>query len=271
MTKITPSHIKAFQKEILEWYSHHQRDLPWRRDRDPYNILVSEVMLQQTQVPRVIPKYEEWLKTFPNLESLAVASARDVLLHWSGLGYNRRALYLQKFAKSVVEQFGGAIPQDEKTLRSLPGIGEYTARALLCFAFNRQVAVVDTNIRKVIAVKFFKGTLPEEKMIQEIAQRLLPEGKAYEWNQALMDYAGAMLKAHKIPVPKQSKFQDSDRFLRGLILRILLKMYGLEFHELLQEIRKTKSIEEVHLKMILQKLRKEQLLIKKGKVFMLGN
>lgn len=259
---VPQSRIKAFQKEILDWYSHHQRDLPWRRvpydtrlkQRDPYKILVSEVMLQQTQVQRVIPKYEEWLKAFPSLTALANASPRDVLLHWSGLGYNRRALYLQKFAQSVVKELNGVVPQDEKILRSLPGIGEYTARALLCFAFDMQVAVVDTNIRKVIAVKFFKSELPEEKVIQEIARELLPQGKAYEWNQALMDYAGSMLKEHKIPIPKQSKFKDSNRFFRGLIVRILLAEHRVSLEELLEKVENTKNIDKMRLEKIIQQM-----------------
>lgn len=266
---MTKRQIKSFQKEILEWYQVHQRNLPWRRDRNPYHILVSEVMLQQTQVSRVISKYEKWMQAFPTLEDLAHASTRDVLLHWSGLGYNRRALYLQKFAQEIVEKFAGQIPQDEKTLRTLPGIGEYTARALLCFAFDKQIAVVDTNVRKVIAVRFFKGVLPEEKTIQVIAQQLLPQGKAYEWNQALMDYASEMLKEHKIPVTKQSKFQDSDRYFRGLILRILLDTRDLSYKQLYKRVKETESIEVERLRNILQRMQKDRLVAKEGDRFKL--
>lgn len=258
---IPQAHVKAFQKEILEWYKRNQRDLPWRKDRDPYHILVSEVMLQQTQVQRVIPKYENWLKVFPNVASLAKASTRDVLFHWSGLGYNRRALFLQRFAQEIREKFGGRMPQDEKTLRSLPGIGAYTCRALLCFAFNKQVAVIDTNVRKVIAVKFFNGELPADKVIEEVAWELLPQGRAYEWNQALMDYASTMLKKHKIAIPKQYTFHDSDRYFRGLIVRLLLQATVLSYHVLMGKIEQVKSIDPVRLEKILQQMQKDHLLV----------
>jgi len=261
--------IKQFQQEILKWYKQHQRDLPWRKDRDPYNILISEVMLQQTQVGRVIPKYKEWLQAFPSLATLAKASTHNVLRHWSGLGYNRRALYLQKFAQTIMQKFDGNIPQDEKELRKLPGIGEYTARALLCFAFDRQVTVVDTNIRKVVAVKFFAGKLPSEKKIQSVAQQLLPKGKAYEWNQALMDYSSAMLKEHKIPLAKQSTFKDSDRFFRGLTVRVLLEHTSLTFQKLLLLICQTKKIDASRYEKILLQMEKDGLIIQKGTKVML--
>lgn len=254
--------MKAFQKEILEWYALHQRELPWRKDREAYHILVSEVMLQQTQVQRVIPKYEAWLHAFPTLADLVSASTRDVLLQWSGLGYNRRALYLQRFAKEVVTKFGGHVPQDEKTLRTLPGIGEYTARALLCFAFDQQVAVVDTNVRKVIAVRFFEGVLPDDKVIQEIAEQLLPDGKAYAWNQALMDYSAEMLKEYKIPVPPQSRFKDSDRYFRGQILKRLLDT-RIQTKKGLLDFFKAKNapLEEDRLQQILMTMEKDKFIV----------
>lgn len=256
---LSQEEIEKFQKEILTWYQKNKRDLPWRRGRDPYHILVSEVMLQQTQVNRVISKYEEWLVAFPTIKSLAKASTRDVLLHWSGLGYNRRALYLKKLAEELVKNYSAnkarsshirsnnkmlrptqndniVWPQTEKALRQLPGIGEYTAAALLCFAFDQQVAVIDTNIRKVILVHFkhvipdlirdldsrFRGNDKEKIVIEQIANALLPKGKAYDWNQALMDYASAELKKEKISIPKQSKFKDSDRYYRGQIIKYLI-------------------------------------------------
>ncbi|MGH7245331.1 MAG: A/G-specific adenine glycosylase, partial [Candidatus Levyibacteriota bacterium] len=220
---ISPKEVRDFQKKILSWFAKNKRDLPWRKSRDPYNILISEVMLQQTQVPRVIPKYNEWIKKFPTIQSLAKATTRDVLSLWSGLGYNRRALYLQKTAQEIVEKYHGKFPEDEKQLQSLPGIGEYTARAVLCFAFDKQIAVIDTNIKKVIAIHFCKGKVPQKKKLQEIADKILPQGKAYTWNQALMDYASAELKKEKIAIPKQSKFKDSDRYYRGQMLKLLLR------------------------------------------------
>jgi A/G-specific adenine glycosylase len=222
MEKLAPEEIVAFQKKILLWYGIHQRDLPWRKTRNPYHILVSEVMLQQTQVSRVIPKFEAWIKTFPTVHVLAHAPIPSVLAHWSGLGYNRRALNLKRAAQGVVERFSGHLPQTEKDLLSLPGIGPYTARALLCFAFDKQVAVVDTNVRKVIFTQLVNKKL-DEKALQTIAEAILPYGKAYEWNQALMDYASAILKNEKIPIPKQSKFIGSHRYYRGKVLKVLLE------------------------------------------------
>ena len=249
MHHLTHKQVSQFQEKILGWFTIHQRDLPWRRNRDPYHILLSEIMLQQTQVVRVIPKYEAWLKKWPTIKDLARATTADVLTMWSGLGYNRRAINLQRVAQLVIlnvaKQSEGSsdvmgtttmedsslVTQNDNTyfpssieqLRELPGIGEYTARAIACFAFNKQVAVVDTNVRKVIAVAFFNGEPPDAKTTQEVAGQLLPEGKAYQWNQALMDYAASELKKEKIPVAKQSNFKGSNRYYRGQIIKLLIK------------------------------------------------
>lgn len=178
-------------------------------------------MLQQTQVPRVIPKYENWLEAFPTIQALAKASVSDVLTHWMGLGYNRRALYLKKCAEVIVKR--GGWPQTEKELVTLPGIGPYTARALLSFAFGKDIAVVDTNIKKVILVEIERDKKDLSlKELEGIADAMLPKGKAYEWNQALMDYAAAVLKKEKIPIPKQSAYIGSDRYYRAKILKFLL-------------------------------------------------
>ncbi|MGH7203586.1 MAG: A/G-specific adenine glycosylase, partial [Candidatus Levyibacteriota bacterium] len=151
---MTQKEIMQFQQEILSWYSTHKRDLPWRKSRDPYRILVSEIMLQQTQVNRVIPKFISWFEAFPTVHDLEKAKVSDVLALWSGLGYNRRALNLKKAAQIVSEKYNGKFPQTEKELLAIPGIGQYTSRALLCFAFDQQVTVIDTNVRKVILIKF---------------------------------------------------------------------------------------------------------------------
>jgi A/G-specific adenine glycosylase len=232
--------VREFQKKILGWYEKNRRDLPWRHTRDPYRILLSEVMLQQTQVTRVIPKYEEWFHLFPTLEVLASASVSDVLRVWSGLGYNRRALFLKKLAEVLVGDYAGRFPVDEKMLLQLPGIGKYTARALLCFAFDKQVAVMDTNVKKVILTEVLKESFSEDfsqdktitdKEIWGIAEELLPEGQAYDWNQALMDYASAMLKQEKIPIAKQSKFVGSRRYYRGKLVRGLLEKKSFTLEE----------------------------------------
>ena len=226
--------ISSFQNEILTWYELHQRDLPWRNSRDPYRILVSEIMLQQTQVNRVMPKFIAWFKKFPTVHDLAKAKVSEVLVLWSGLGYNRRALNLKKTGEIISEKYNGEFPQTEKELLALPGIGEYTARALLCFAFDKQVPVIDTNVRKVLLIRLH---IPE-KEIGETAEKILPKGRAYEWNQALMDYASEMLKEHKIPIPKQSKFIGSRRYYRGQILKKLLDKKEIALQELGSLIKK---------------------------------
>jgi A/G-specific adenine glycosylase len=260
MPTLSNEQVLHFQNEILTWYTQNQRDLPWRKTRDPYHILVSEIMLQQTQVSRVIPKFEAWLKAFPTVSDLANAPTPEVLKLWSGLGYNRRALNLKKTAVVVSEMYKGEFPKTEKELLALPGIGAYTARAILCFAFNEQVAVVDTNVRKVILIHFFPEQIrqlaeeskgpglrlqdapasfrSDNKTISEIAEQLLPHGKAYEWNQALMDYASLVLKKEKITIPKQSTFQGSRRYYRGQILKLLLTKKTLAVNDLGPAIKK---------------------------------
>lgn len=257
---ISEKQIITFQKHILDWYHHNQRDLPWRKTRAPYSILVSEVMSQQTQLSRVIPKYEAWIKKFPTVEKLATATISDVLHYWSGLGYNRRALHLKKTAEAIAEKYNGTFPQTEKELLMLPGIGKYTARAVLCFAFNQQIAVVDTNVRKVILTQLLIGSEKKvsEQEIEEIATQLLPADKAYEWNQALMDYAASVLKNEKIPIPKQSKFIGSHRYYRGQILKQLLQKKKIAQHEVGLLIKKDYSEhEEEWLQKLLNELEHE--------------
>lgn len=258
--QLSSQQVNIFRKLILSWYQKHKRDLPWRSTREPYNILLSEVMAQQTQLTRVIPKYLAWLEKFPTLVSLANAKTRDVLVMWSGLGYNRRALYLHKTAKEIIKKHQGIFPQDEKVLKTLPGIGEYTSCAIACFAFDRQIPVVDTNIRKVIAVHFFEGNLPDEKTIAIIAAQLLPEGQAYEWNQALMDYAASELKQEKIPVPKQSQFKTSDRYYRGQIIKLLITYHILERNELFELLQKENGFSHDRFEKIIAGLRKDKLI-----------
>jgi A/G-specific adenine glycosylase len=188
----------------------------------------------------VIPKFEAWLKKFPTVESLAKGKTSDVLRLWSGLGYNRRALYLQQAARELRSKNyelrkrrknNDFWPKTPEELMKLPGVGKYTAGAVACFAFDKQIAVVDTNIRRVILTQFQisndKSHILSEKEIQEIADQLLPKGRAYEWNQALMDYAAAMLQKEKIPIAKQSPFRTSNRYYRGKVVRVLLKHHTL--------------------------------------------
>lgn len=217
-----------FQKKILSWYEKNRRDLSWRDTKDPYHILVSEVMLQQTQVTRVIPKYREFLKAFPTLEKLARASDKKLLRVWSGLGYWRRALYLQQTAQQISQSFKGKFPQEPKILETLPGIGTYTARAVACFAFGNTDAFLDTNIRRVYLHFFFpKEKNVSDKEVLKIAQRAVWKKNPREWHYALFDYGATVLKNNKANhrskhYAKQSRFAGSLRFFRAEVIRFLL-------------------------------------------------
>ncbi|MFN0069942.1 MAG: A/G-specific adenine glycosylase [Chloroflexota bacterium] len=189
-TQAEPSLSNAadLHQALITWYRDKGRNLPWRHTRDPYRILVSEVMLQQTQVDRVLPKYEQFLKRFPDLPSLAAASLSDVLRIWSPLGYNRRARYLHLTARAAQDRFRGELPSGLSDLRSLPGIGRYTAGAVACFAFEQSTPVVDTNIRRVLGrlvLGQFDGI--SEASAWHAATEATPDHDAYSWNQGLMD------------------------------------------------------------------------------------
>lgn len=197
----TGPQLVDLQQRLLDWYRANARDLPWRRTRDPYRILVSEVMLQQTQVDRVTPKYQEFLRHFPTIEALATAPTADVIRVWSGLGYNRRAINLQRTAQAVVARHGGVMPEDLDALQSLPGIGPYTAGAIACFAFEQDVGFVDTNIRRVLHRLFFGPELPEERAamreLRDLASRIIPPSQGYQWNQALMELGALQCTVRK--------------------------------------------------------------------------
>ncbi|MCS7051700.1 MAG: A/G-specific adenine glycosylase, partial [Thermomicrobium sp.] len=180
--------IGEIQRRVLEWYRTAARDLPWRRTRDPYRILVSEVMLQQTQAERVIPSYERFVARFPTFEALADAPLAEVIAQWEGLGYNRRAVYLWRTAREVTQRYGGILPRERQALQRLPGIGRYTAGAVACFAFGEPVAFWDTNIARVLT-RIFLGpeARPSARELDALADQTLPTDHAYEWNQALME------------------------------------------------------------------------------------
>ncbi|MGH2443388.1 MAG: A/G-specific adenine glycosylase [Chloroflexota bacterium] len=228
--------IAEFQRHILEWYALFGRELPWRGDPDPYHILVSEIMLQQTQISRVLGKYQEFLARFPELGSLASATPAEVLQAWQGLGYNRRALSLKRIAEAAVRDHRGRLPATVHELQSLPGIGRYTARAVACFAFDVQVPVVDTNVRRVL--QRFAGGGRTEREIWVLAERLVPLGRAAEWNQALMDYGAVMRQEtrRKMSTGGTLPFAATNRFWRGRIVEVLRGHRELAIPDLLEEL-----------------------------------
>lgn len=237
--------MQQFQKTLIQWYADNRRSLPWRETRDPYKILVSEVMLQQTQVNRVKGYYGQFLKRFPTVRHLARAKPASVLRLWSGLGYNRRALLLQRTAQVIVKNYDGKFPRDAIALQSLPGIGPYTAGALLAFAFNQDAVFADTNVLRVMERFFFGNESQLPRILWEQTQRTLPSGKAHDWYSALMDFGSAVClgrnpKCSECPLQKHcaaapyflageipqvtkttQKFVGSNRWWRGKILKAL--------------------------------------------------
>jgi A/G-specific adenine glycosylase len=241
--RATQPDLPKIHERVLRWFDEHGRSFPWRDHRDPYQTLVAEVMLQQTQTGRVAPAYQAFLAHFPDVRRLAHAPAMDVIRLWKGLGYNRRAVDLQRAAQTIEGDFGGVVPSDIKDLRRLPGLGEYSASAVACFAYDKQVPVVDVNVRRVLSrVTRATDELPLDET-RRVAGEWLAMGDAYRWNQALMD-VGAMIcridaplcakcplrsvcayygkglnkRARVARAPKQSPFEGSRRQKRGGII-----------------------------------------------------
>jgi len=190
---------RRFRNRLLTWYRRHGRDLPWRKTDDPYHILVSEIMLQQTQVDRVLPKYAEWLEKYPTFQALAAAPEQDVTKTWYPLGYNIRPKRLQSIAREAVERYGGRLPADEETLLSFKGIGAYTAGAIRSFAFRERAAILDTNVARVLFRVFVgDGDLKSHAMKQhlwKVSETLVPKRDVFDFNQALMDFGAMMCPA----------------------------------------------------------------------------
>jgi A/G-specific adenine glycosylase len=196
-----PQGRQWFRRRLLGWYGRHGRDLPWRQTRDPYRVLVSEIMLQQTQVDRVLPKYAEWLDRYPTFEALAAADESDVVRTWYPLGYNIRPRRLQAIARESVERFDGALPSDEETLRSFKGIGAYTAGAVMSFAFGKRAAILDTNVARVLFRVFVAKGDPKSHAMKahlwNLSRAVLPHRHVYDFNQALMDFGATVCSARK--------------------------------------------------------------------------
>lgn len=272
---------------MIQWYRSKGRDLPWRNTRDPYAIFIAELMLQQTQVNRVIPKWHSFLSLYPNWTSLASAPPADLIRQWVGLGYNNRIIRARKTAQIVQEQYQGCLPSKPQLLEALPGIGKYTSSAIQCFAFNKSVPVVDVNVNRVLT-RFYGIKAPQAPgYIRELANQALPKKDSYDWNQGLMDIGASICKAKTIncamcPLTKscstssvgttpmislskvsQSKYLGSNRYYRGKILSFLklrIQNDKLDLDQLSTALRQTtKDNNMEQIKKALQGLQRDEL------------
>jgi A/G-specific adenine glycosylase len=265
--KLSRDQVRRFRDTIYGYYRVHKREMPWRQTYNPFRILVSEFMLQQTQVERVMGKYGDFLAKFPDFESLAGAPWPEVLAVWQGLGYNRRALSLKRLAQSVMEDWGGALPTTIEDLRSLPGIGPATAGAVLAFAFEQPVVFIETNIRRVFLHFFFadQESVTDREILPLVAETL-DRQRVRDWYYALMDY-GAKLKGD-FPNPnrrsahyaRQSPFNGSNRKVRGQILKTLLG----EPVSSVEELAQTMGISQARTEAALEQLLAEGFVIRSG-------
>jgi len=275
----------AVRSRILTWYGRVGRELPWRKTRDPYAIAVSEVMLQQTQVDRVKPKFLAWRRAWPTTKSLAKAPLAEVLKLWSGLGYNSRAMRLRLAAREVMTRHNGRWPRTVEELQALPGFGPYTAGAVATFAYRQRVPVIDTNIRRVMSRIFFgaRGTANEKALVKKVTE-LLPTTRPDVWNHALMDLGAMVCVARKPkceecpvknlcraypailekqPTVKKSpkpKFEITDRYWRGRIIVVATQSGRITLPELKQKMVKFGSINRARFIRILHDLEKAGLI-----------
>jgi A/G-specific adenine glycosylase len=271
---LTSNLIEKFREIIYSFYRNNKRNFPFRENLTPYKVLVSELMLQQTQTNRVSEKYLEFISKFPNFKSLAEAPLDEVLKIWHGLGYNRRAIALKKIAERVINDYQGELPNDLTTLKSFPQIGHNTASSIIAFAFNRPSYFVETNIRCVYFYFFF----PEEKNVKDdeilnLVQQTIDSTNPREWFYALMDY-GAMLKK-KFPdlnkksahYRKQTNFKGSSRQLRGKILSLLVTESLLTKNQLVEKTRTSTNLVDKLLKTLI----KEGFIKKEGSGYFISN
>lgn len=266
---MTPQHSE-FISVIWHYYQEHKRHFLWRIHHEPYYVLISEVMLQQTQTHRVIYKFEEFITRFNSFETLAHAPLKDVLLTWQGLGYNRRALYLHKTAQTIVNDYNGILPNSPEILAQLPGVGKATAASICAFAYNQPTVFIETNIRTVFIYFFFKDCSEiKDSEIIPLVKQTVDRNNPREWYYALMDY-GVMLKKN-MPNPnrksahyaKQSKFEGSDRQIRGMILKIITDQFAISFDQLCIQIDR----EPKRIKKALNELEQERFICCKNNLY----
>ncbi|MFW9929475.1 MAG: Fe-S cluster assembly protein HesB [Candidatus Thorarchaeota archaeon] len=264
--KLDENSISTFQNKIFSWWRNNKRSFPWRETTDPYKIMISEIMLQQTQTTRVIEKYLAFIQKFPTFDSLASAPPADVLSLWSGLGYNRRALWLQQASQKIISL--GYFPRTPENLRKLKGIGSYTSRSILIFAFNFDIATVDTNIRRIFINENFATESTSEKEMLMIAYKLLPKGKARDWHNALMDYGSLVMTSTRTGIKsknKQPTFIGSSREYRGKVIKHLNEIGKAS----LEELFGISNLERESTEKIIKSLIKDGLIIKEENIFYL--
>lgn len=270
MQTISSILISDFTTAVWRNYAEMGRCFPWRETSDPYAVMVSEFMLQQTQTNRVVSKYEAWLAHFPDVQSVANAALSEVLLLWNGLGYNRRAKFLHESCRKICAEYGGVLPCDAQLLDALPGIGPYTARAVIAFAFNKAQVFIETNIRSAFIDFFFSDAVSvSDAEILPLIEQTLDRKRPREWYYALMDYGVAVKRKAENPsrrsssYAKQSKFEGSLRQARGAILRQLSRNGTIS----LTQIAAAEHIDMERLFSAAQKLVEEQLIRKSGEAY----
>ena len=260
---------------MLDFYHKEGRTFPWRETRDPYAILVSELMLQQTQTERVVPKYLNWLETFPTAADLAAAPFPQVLAAWSGLGYNRRAGYLQSACRQVVEEWGGAFPRTAGELETLPGVGPYTARAVATFAFGQPEVFIETNIRSVYLFFFFSDQEKvSDSQLMPLIQATVYHQDPRRWYYALMDYGARLKKSTANPnrqsrhYSRQSRFEGSLRQARGAIVRSLSR--GGNTPLSLEEMARLEGLPLERIQAAAERLVAEGMVCRRGDLYCIG-
>lgn len=269
------SSVQEFQSMILDFYRQEGRSFPWRETCDPYEILVSELMLQQTQTERVVPKYLAWLETFPTAADLAAAPFPQVLAAWSGLGYNRRAGYLQSACRQVVEEWGGAFPRTAGELETLPGVGPYTARAVATFAFGQPEVFIETNIRSVYLFFFFSDQEKvSDSQLMPLIQATVYHQDPRRWYYALMDYGAQLKKSTANPnrrsrhYSRQSRFEGSLRQARGAIVRSLSR--GGNTPLSLEEMARLEGLPLERIQAAAERLVAEGMVCRRGDLYCIG-
>jgi len=256
---ISQKKIKNFQNKIFLFYQAHKRKLPWRATTNPYFVLLSEFMLQQTQVSRVITFYQQWINRWPTIQYLAKASRTEVLKAWMGLGYNTRALRLHDAVNTIVSDYDGNVLEAMKHYQQIPGVGKYTAHAVQIFSSNADLVTVDTNIRRIFIAEFHLPESISDKDLWMLAKHCLPKGRSRDWHNALMDYGALHLTSQKTgikPKTRQTSFEGSDRQLRAQIIRLLLNHPAS-----MKDLNKRFDVDQSRLKKILQKMIHEQIII----------